>query len=169
MALRGLDVLVLVKLAVTSDSHWTYHKLSDALEVSTSQLHSAVKRCFGAGLMLEPDHPRPHRAHLKELLIHGVKYLFPVQLGPLSRGIPTGYAAPPLNKIILGTSDPPPVWPYFKGEVRGMTVSPIHKAVPEAALKDPRLYEMFALLDALRAGRAREREIASRELISRLT
>ena len=37
-----------------------------------------------------------------------------------------------------------------------------------AALQDPRLYELLALVDAIRDGRAREREIAVRELTSRI-
>jgi hypothetical protein len=40
--------------------------------------------------------------------------------------------------------------------------------VPEAAMKDPKLYEMLALLDSIRDGRVREREIAVRELTQRI-
>jgi hypothetical protein len=168
LTLKGLDVLLLIKLAVSADSQWTYKALSRELGISPSQLHSAVKRCLSARLMLQPDRPRPCRAHLKELLIHGVKYCFPVELRHLTRGIPTSYAAPPVNKITVKSGDPPPVWPYCNGEVRGIAISPIHKAVLAAALKDVKLYEMLALLDAIRCGRAREREAASRELIIRL-
>jgi len=35
-------------------------------------------------------------------------------------------------------------------------------------MKDPKLYELLALVDAIRAGRAREREIAARELSARI-
>jgi hypothetical protein len=37
-----------------------------------------------------------------------------------------------------------------------------------AALKDPALHQLLALVDALRVGRAREREIANGELTRRL-
>jgi hypothetical protein len=37
-----------------------------------------------------------------------------------------------------------------------------------AALRDDKLYELLALVDAIRDGRAREREIAARELKKRL-
>jgi hypothetical protein len=40
--------------------------------------------------------------------------------------------------------------------------------VPQAALEDKRLYELLALVDALRDGRARERELAVKELTKRL-
>jgi hypothetical protein len=40
--------------------------------------------------------------------------------------------------------------------------------VPIAARRDPILYEILALLDALRDGRAREKRFAEKQLISRL-
>jgi len=60
------------------------------------------------------------------------------------------------------------VWPYAKGTVRGISFLPLHRSVPEAALRNTELYEMQALVDAIRDGRAREREIAVRELTQRI-
>jgi hypothetical protein len=40
--------------------------------------------------------------------------------------------------------------------------------VPHAALRDPALYELLALVDAIRDGRARERNLAERVLVRRL-
>ncbi|MGC1646779.1 MAG: hypothetical protein WA741_13190 [Candidatus Sulfotelmatobacter sp.] len=62
----------------------------------------------------------------------------------------------------------PPVWPNPAGLVRGIAFSPLYKNVPQAALRDPQLYELLALVDAIREGRAREREIAIRELTVRI-
>ncbi|MDT8445205.1 MAG: hypothetical protein RQ722_12995, partial [Desulfuromonadales bacterium] len=61
-----------------------------------------------------------------------------------------------------------PVWPHPEGEVRGYEFSPLYKSVPDAALMDKELYAILALLDAIRDGRARERELAIKELKSRL-
>jgi hypothetical protein len=69
---------------------------------------------------------------------------------------------------IADAGDLPPVWPYADGEVRGYSFVPLHKNVPQAALEDERLYELPALVDALRNGRARERQLAGRELTQRL-
>jgi hypothetical protein len=60
------------------------------------------------------------------------------------------------------------VWPYAEGQVRGYSFSPLHKNVPQTAPEDTRLYELLALVDALRDGRARERDIAGRQLKKRL-
>ena len=43
----------------------------------------------------------------------------------------------------------------------------LHKSAPAAA-KDPALYELLALIDAVRDGRVRERKLAEKELSTRL-
>jgi len=98
---------------------------------------------------------RLNRTALLEFLQHGIRYAFPASTGALTRGVPTGYAASPLNRIIVSDDDPSPVWPLATGAVRGYSFEPLHKNVPQAALEDPRLYELLALVDALRGGRAR--------------
>jgi hypothetical protein len=105
---------------------------------------------------------------LKEFLIHGAKYVFPVHRGGMVRGIPTAHAAPPLKEQLAESFDPPPVWPDPDGTVRGLEFSPLYKNVPAAARRDSKLYELLALVDAIRDGRAREREIAVRELTTRI-
>jgi hypothetical protein len=80
---------------------------------------------------------------VEEFLIHGVKYAFPVQRGEVTRGMPTAYAAPPLNDQIADSSDLLPVWPDPEGEARGVTITPLHKAASKAARKDPALHELL--------------------------
>ena len=111
---------------------------------------------------------RPLFKAVEEFLIHGVKYAFPVQRGETTRGVPTAYAAPPLSGQIVANGDLPPIWPDPDGEVRGATLEPLHKAAPKAAQKDPVLHELLALVDALRDGRVRERQLAEKELSVRL-
>ena len=105
---------------------------------------------------------------VEEFLIHGVKYAFPVQRGETTRGLPTAYAAAPLSSQIVDNGELAPVWPDPEGEVRGTTLEPLHKLVPVAARKDPALYQLLALIDALRDGRVRERQRAERELSAQL-
>ncbi|MBX3201187.1 MAG: hypothetical protein KF894_23815 [Labilithrix sp.] len=63
------------------------------------------------------------------------------------------------------------VWPAEGGAatVRGQMLTPLHRNVPLAAAEDPVLHELLALSDALRVGRARERELAREELKGRLS
>ena len=57
-----------------------------------------------------------------------------------------------------------PVWPHPKGESKGPSLSPISPTAPDVALADPVLHQLLALLDALRVGRARERDLAKKLL-----
>ena len=170
MILKPQDVVVLLKLVVLGNQEWTYQRLAVDLSISQSEAHAVVRRAVAARLMSNPTvtSGRPIIAALLEFLVHGVKYAFPPKRGALTRGMPTGYAAPPLNKVIGGGNEPPPVWPYAEGTVRGEAFEPLYSSVPIAAQRDPRLYELLALVDAIRDGRARERSMAVKEVASRL-
>ncbi|MFN8552545.1 MAG: hypothetical protein U0103_13810 [Candidatus Obscuribacterales bacterium] len=105
---------------------------------------------------------------MEELLVHGVKYFFPAVRGAISRGVPTSYAAPPL-KYSFDTGENPPIWEHPTGTVRGYKLDPIYKSATRAALADSQLYELLALVDAIRDGAARERNAAVDELKKRLS
>jgi len=47
-------------------------------------------------------------------------------------------------------------------------VQPLYSSVPGAAARDAELYALLAWVDALRIGRARERNLAAKELAERL-
>jgi hypothetical protein len=107
---------------------------------------------------------KPNLSALEEFLIHGVKYTFPAERGGLTRGMPTSYAAQPLCRLIKAGSELVPVWADPNGTMRGISLVPLYKTVPEAAKGDSQLYERLALIDAIRDGRARERNLAEKEL-----
>ena len=164
--LKPQDVLVLLKLAVVG-AEWSYPSLAHAVGMSASEVHSAIRRAADSGLM-NLSTKRPNKQALVEFLVHGLRYVFPADRGGLTRGLPTAHAAPPLKDRITGGGDAVPVWPDPEGEVRGEELRPLYRSVPEAARRDPALYELLALVDAIRAGRARERTIAIEELKRRL-
>jgi hypothetical protein len=182
MPLHPQDVVIMLKILAHRGKRWTYAELGKDLLMSTSQVFRSVDRAEAARLLMSaPSLPAPeasekspqtwmlpHNGNLKEFLIHGVKYSFPVERGGPTRGTPTAEAAPPLNQIIAQDFPFPPVWPNPEGLFRGIAFSPLYKTVPQAAIRDSKLYELLALLDAIREGRAREREIAIRELTARI-
>ena len=45
-----------------------------------------------------------------------------------------------------------------------ITLEPLYASVPGAARRNPALYDLLALVDALRIGRARERNLAEKEI-----
>jgi len=161
------DVVVLVKLLGYRGGRPPIAHLAGDLALSPSQVHASLKRLERSRL-IDTQTGRPLLKAVEEFLIHGVKYAFPVQRGETARGMPTAYAAPPLSDQIADSGDLPPVWPDPDGEVRGTTLEPLHRAAPKAARKDPALYELLALVDALRDGRVRERQLAEKELSARL-
>ena len=110
----------------------------------------------------------PDPGALEEFLVHGVRYVYAPERSGLTQGIPTSYAAPPLNRLLETSDEPPPVWPDPEGEVRGYGFAPLYKSVPQAARRDPRLYELLALVDAIRCGEGFARGPALQELRMRL-
>ncbi len=161
------DVVVLAKLVSYGGGRPPIAHVAGDLALSPSQVHASLKRLERSRLT-DAQTGRPLLKAVEEFLIHGVKYAFPVQRGEATRGMLTAYAAPPLSDQIADDGDLPPVWPDAEGDVRGVTLEPLHKTVPKAARKDPALRELLALIDALRDGRARERQLAEKELSARL-
>ncbi len=177
--LRRQDTVLVLKLVAANSDEWTFAKLGKALDMSASHAFGSAMRAQAAQLLsiskAPPTPPKargvlfePVRGNLKEFLIHGVKYSFPVTRGGITRGLPTAAGASPLRKYFSEPSVEQSVWPCAEGTARGMAFSPLYDNVPNAALRDPKLYELLALVDAIREGRARERDIAIRELTARI-
>ena len=61
-------------------------------------MYNSIKRARASHLVQSPELDyRLNRSALLEFLLHGIRYAFPAEKGSLTRGVPTGYAAPPLN------------------------------------------------------------------------
>lgn len=170
MTLKPQDIVVLLKLCGYShNKRPAYTVIAQELIMSPSEVHSAVKRLKNSRLLHGTEmREKPNLSAIKEFLIHGLKYVFPAERGGMSRGIPTSYAVAPLKDLIPAGKEPIPVWASPNGTVRGVTVKPLYKTAPAAAEQDPVLYERLALLDAIRDGRVRERNLAEQKLIASL-
>ena len=162
-ALLAQDVVVLAKLISLAGERPPIAQLAGDVGLSPSQTHLSLKRLERARL-LDAETGRPVFRAVEEFLVHAVKYVFPAARGEVTRGLPTAYAAAPLKSHIASGADLPPVWPHPEGTVRGVTLEPVHRTAPGAAAKDPTVYKLLALADAIRDGRARERTLAEREL-----
>jgi hypothetical protein len=167
--LKPLDIVVLLKLSLSAGDRPPYLQMANDLHLYPSEVYASIKRARASHLVQGPElKDRLNRSALLEFLLHGIRYAFPAERGAMTRGVPTRYAASPLKQSIEQGKEPPPVWPHSDGSVRGYSYAPLHKNVPRAALADPQLYELLVLVDALRDGRARERELAVQELRKRL-
>jgi DNA-binding Lrp family transcriptional regulator len=161
--LRPHDVVVALQLALTPGI--PYRALAEAVGLSQGEVHNGVRRLVGARLV-RADTRAVHPGALLEFLAAGVPYAFPASLGAVIRGVPTAHAAPPLSAEFPDAE--PVVWPALDGTHRGAAVEPLHTAAPGIARRNPALYELLTLVDALRVGRARERHRARALLTERL-
>lgn len=172
MRIKALDVLVCLRLALHDEQPSTYASIGAEIGLSASETNQAAQRATYAGLLqpaLTRDaKPRPNARALLEFLEHGVRYAYPAMPGNVARGMPTAHSAPPLDALVQAGADLPFVWPDADGEARGQSIEPLYKTVPAAARRNPRLYEILALVDALRCGSARDRSLAMRELEPRI-
>lgn len=163
--MRPHDIPILLKIVCKRDKSWMMKDLANELRISASEISESLNRSVIAGL-LSSDKKKVNRLALLDFLEHGLKYIYPQRPGALSRGIPTAHSAPPLNNHISG--DENFVWAYAKGDSRGQIIEPLHPNIPEACMNDREFYEMMALVDSIRSGRARERNIAVEILETRL-
>lgn len=169
MRLKPQDIMVALKLCLYDRKRPPMSMVAADLSMSPSEIHAGIKRLQQARLLHGTEMlDKPNLSALEEFLLHGVKYAFPAEHGEVTRGVPTSFAAPPLKDEISSGDELPPVWPWREGETRGVALQPLYRTAPAAALRDPTLYELLALVDAIRDGRARERKIAEKELASRL-
>lgn len=171
VVLRPQDLVVLLRLSLESGPPPTYAVLGSELGMTASEVHAGLERAVLAQLARKDAGGKASvvREALRLYLQHGARYSFPATRGEMTRGMPTGYAAPPLLEKIVQPAEPAPVWPHKHGTVRGMAFYPLYPSVPEAAARNPALYELLVLFDAVRGGSARERAIAVELLNERLS
>ena len=131
-------------------------------------MSGALARCRYSRLLApNPDAPRLQTRAVLEFLLHGLPYVFAVHAGARVRGVLTVASAPPLAAT-FGV-EPAYVWPSAAGSAWGAAVEPLYSGAHKAAQKDTRLYELLALVDALRLGRPRERSLVAQLLEAAIT
>jgi hypothetical protein len=167
IALKPVDVLVLLKIIAQRGRPWTQPEIASGLSISQSMVSRALKTAEALSLY-RPTARRVNAKALEDALVHGGRYFLGATKGGDVRGVPTAWAAPPLSNEIVASDPLPPVWPDPAGNVRGLSVEPLHPSVPQAAKNDPDLYELLALLDVLRIGGAREVGLATKAFHERL-
>ncbi|MBA3899506.1 MAG: hypothetical protein H0X62_04720 [Bacteroidetes bacterium] len=163
--MKPQDIVILLKIVALGRDDWQQIPLSEALGMSQSEVSQSLARSQYAGFIYG-NGKQVMKSALLEFLQFGISYVFPQKPGPVVRGIATAHSAPPLDELIDSSENY--VWPYAKGNIRGHGIIPLYSSVPEAALKDPKLYELLALADAIRVGRVREKALAIEALKKRL-
>lgn len=172
MNLLPQDVVVAVWFALDRGPPATLAGMATQLHLSSSsQVHAAVSRALAARLLVPVDSDARGQttvancSNLLEFLVHGVKYAFPAERTGLTRGVPTLGGAD-IFRSTFSEAEVPVVWPHPRGLKRGEGLLPLHRCIPEIALdaEGALFHDVFAMVDALRAGTARERAFAVQKL-----
>ena len=162
--LQPIDLLVAAKVAVSEDPSAPVRELEAELDVSKSTVANSLRRLNALGLVKnEAGGRRVNRLALRECFEQAVRWVAPADVGKFELGLPTAHASEAMASKLMGDADPV-VIPVPEGPMRGRAVKPLHPAAPKAAQRDPKLYRLLAIVDSLRIGGAREREVASAEL-----
>jgi hypothetical protein len=159
------DIVILLKITTYGDRDWNQSSLAEELHISQSEVSKSLMRSKYAAL-LNYTGKKVMRSALMEFLQYGIKYVFPQQPGAIVRGIPTAHSAPSLQDDFQ--SEEHFVWPSATGTVRGQSIQPLYPSVVQAVKHDENLYALLTLIDAIRVGRAREKEMAIGKLKKRL-
>jgi predicted transcriptional regulator len=155
--MRPHDIAVLLKIASKGQQSWYMKDLAHELGISASEISESLNRSVIAGLM-SSDKKTINKLSLLDFIKSGLRYVYPQQPGAVVRGIGTAHSAPPLSNEIV--SEEHMVWPFASGKVRGQAIEPLHPNTPQACIIDKKYYELMALTDAIRIGKAREQKIA---------
>jgi hypothetical protein len=165
-SIRPQDILVLLRLVQPSREKMRQIDIGYELGISPSEVGMGLNRLLKAKLI--NFNGQPVFAAVKEFLIHGLKYFYPVDPGPITRGIPTAHSAPPMNKHFNLEKNENYVWPSPRGKITGQSIIPLYKSAVNLVDKNKDVYELLTLIDTIRVGRAREVYMAEKELIARL-
>lgn len=160
--MRPQDIVILVKKITPMGRMMSGKQLAETIGISQSEVSESLDRSRYSGLVDESK-TRVNMLALRDFLVYGLKYCFPVKPGSIVRGVPTFVSAPPLNDIISSGSESF-VWPDPQGQSRGQAIEPLYPSVPRAVQNDDVFYRLLALIEALRVGRSREVSVALEEI-----
>lgn len=163
--LLPVDLLVVMKLAAHAGEPSSIRLLEEELRLSKSAVANSLQRLRGVGLVKDgPSHDRRvNKLLLRDCLENAARWIAPASVWDFELGLPTAHATESFRRQLTGDEDPV-VMPLPHGPVRGRAVTPLHALAPAAAARDPKLYRLLAIVDALRIGRARDRKLAVAEL-----
>lgn len=162
------DIYILAGVLANDRETWTLRELARALHVDHTLVHRVLRRAEAANLY-RASSKQVNRANFEELVSHAARFIAPVQLAGLTRGVPAAWAAKPISTRVRQTNkEPPPVWPDASGSVRGQALEPLHGAAIKASQDAPALASLLSIIDSLRAGDVRVRAVASEELYKML-
>lgn len=145
--------------------------IGSSLGISKTEIGASLRRCEDSRLLtfydsgslgssnLNQANWHINKKALFELIRYAIPYFFPVEQLGLNYGLVTGVSAPILMKELTSGGATSYIWASEYGSTYGQAIEPLYKSVPFAAINDVFVYDCFALIDAYRMGRAREKDV----------
>lgn len=166
--LKSHDIAIALKMVANKKKNWRQSDLAHDLLISQGEIAKSIKRLKQSGIILIDT---LSESQLKKCLLYALPFMFPVEPGAVTLGVPTAISAPGLKKIVVssGGLESTYIWPHSEGKVLGQSIKPLYKNLPAAALKDKRFYFLLSALDVVRTGRAREKKAATKILEKELS
>ncbi len=156
---------VVVGLSIYSmekrDSKWRIIDIANNTFLSASEITESIKRLKLSSIL--NSERKVIENNFLEFIVYGLKYAFPAKIGMPCIGIPTAHSGKFLKKRINTQKSDLYVWPYQNALTRGVSIEPLYKTLPKIALNDDFMYKYLALIDLIRIGRSREKNIAIKE------
>ncbi len=165
--MKSQDILVLIKILLKEPKSWNMARIAHELFMSKSEISLGIKRLKNNGLLIERIDDKatiPSEYAMKEFFIHGLKYIYPKEIGKICRGTETG-SSYSLNNDINDNGEIY-VWAYEFGDKKGSSIKPLYRTVPKAVEVDKELHNILSLIDIIRIGKAREVKLAKEKLYS---
>jgi hypothetical protein len=163
--MRPHDIAVLLKIVAKHGQSWKMKDLAFELGISGGEISESLQRSAYAGLIVN-NKKQVMKQNLIDFIQYGLQFVFPIQPGGSTRGLPTAYSAFPISSFI--SSNASMVWPYSEGTVKGTAIEPLYPGAVKACILDANFYELMSLVDTMRIGKNREKSIAVDELKKRM-
>lgn len=175
-SIKPQDIAILAKLI--SLTHMKHHKdskmskvvlsqdqLAKQLHISQGEIAKGLSRLRKSKLIFNTDVNVPAA---KEFLIHGFKFVFPMEVGRIGVGVATG-SSNEYFKSSFFDNEEALVWPHAKGKQRGQIITPLYPGLAEGVLVDNNFYVLMSALEMLRSENKRVikigREFIEKEVI----
>ena len=126
-----------LRLEAQGDDPYSVRNLEASLGISKTEVNQSIKRSLASGIASkdrELGRPKPSRRNLFNFIVHGLKFTFPAKPGSMQRGMPTAFAAPMLEGLLMSAGNYIYVWPHASGREMGQSVDPLFKSASRRSL-----------------------------------
>jgi len=161
--MQAQDLLILLFLQLEKTK--TYQKdIADRLMISRAGVSYSINRLIKLNL-LSNDRERIMTQTILDFIKYAIHIVYPAHQGPRVKGVLTANLFELDGQII---SNDKYVWKSSSGKDIGQEISPLYHTAPLIVESEPALYQALQMIDIIRLGNSREKNLAYNKLVSLL-